>query len=80
MFYAYVLENPKGNRYTGSTDNLVDDGGLTKLLNFVKQEDNQAKTQSQNDDLSRLAIEFGSLTDNRTTAYARFQGLVGIKE
>ncbi len=61
--------------------NIVDDnGGLNGFIKFLSQKDNQAKIQSQNPDLDRLSKEFGDLINNRTTAYARFQGLGGIKD
>lgn len=60
--------------------NIVDDNGrLDGFIKFLRKKDNQAKIQSQNADLDRLAKEFGDLTNNRTTAYARFQGLAEIK-
>ena len=61
--------------------NIVDDnGGLNGFIKFLTQKDNQTKIQSQNADLDRLTKEFGTLINNRTTAYARFQGLAGIKD
>jgi len=61
--------------------NIIDDnGGLNRFIKLFSQKDNQSKIQSQNADLDRLAKEFGNLTNNRTTAYARFQELAGIKD
>ena len=61
--------------------NVVDDnGGPSGFINFLSQKNNQTKITSQNTDLDRLSKEFGDLINNRTTAYARFQGLAGIKD
>lgn len=55
---------------------VVDDNGaLHGFINFLNQKDNQTKIASQHAYLDRLSREFGDLHDNRTTAYARFQGL-----
>lgn len=54
--------------------NVVDDkGGLNGFNSCLKN--NQTKITSQNADLDRLSKEFNDLINNRTTAYARFQGL-----
>ncbi|MEK7282008.1 MAG: hypothetical protein AAB037_06645 [Chloroflexota bacterium] len=56
--------------------NIIDDnGGLNGFIKLLSQKDNQAKIKNQNADLDRLGKEFGALINNRTTAYARFQGL-----
>jgi hypothetical protein len=59
---------------------VADNGGLNGFIKFLSQKDNQAKIQSQNADLDRLAKEFGNLINDRKTAYACFQALAGIKD
>ena len=53
---------------------IDDNGGLNGFIDFLNQKNNQTKIQGQNSDLDRLSKEFGDLHDNRTVAYARFQG------
>lgn len=59
---------------------IVDDNGeLIKLLDFIKQEENQPKTQNQDEILDQLSKELDNIKRDRETAYARFEGLSNLK-
>lgn len=78
--YHNVMQE-KRNYTNDFMQKIIDDKGeLIKLLNFVKQEENQSKIQNQNEKLDQLSKEFDSIIRDRATAYARFQGLTGIKD
>ena len=67
----------KRNYINDFMQKIIDDKGeLIKLLDFIKQEEDQSKTQNQDE---MLAKELDNIRRDRETAYARFEGLSGLK-
>lgn len=78
--YRNVIQE-KRNYTNDFFQKIIDDNGkLVKLLNFIKQEENPSKVENQNEKLDQLSKAFGNLNRDRKTAYARFEGLSGIKD
>ena len=79
---AYRNTMQEKRNYTNDyLQKIIDDNGkLIKLLNFVKQEENSSKVDNQNKTLDQLSKEFDGIKRDRETVYARFQGLIGIKD
>ena len=60
---------------------IVDDnGGIARLKEMIDDEEENSKTKSLNEDLSKIPNEFKSLKDSRLISYARFKGLADIKD
>ena len=74
--YRNIMQEKR--KYTNDfLQKIIDDSGkLNKLLNFVKQEDNQ---QNLNETMGQLSKEFDSIKRDRETAYASFEGFSGLK-
>lgn len=78
--YRNIMQE-KRNYTNDFLQKIIDDNGkLIKLLNFVKQEEDPSKVDNQNEILDQLSKEFDGIKRDRETAYARFQGLTGIKD
>lgn len=71
----------KRNIYEESLQTIIDDdGGLSRFRAYLQNDKNQKTIESINIDLEKYQKEVVNPSSDRTTVYARFQGLVERKK